>query len=306
LGFLLLFGGEKTMIAQLQRWLTLGSLLIAALWAGFWWAHSPVTALAGACVLLFGHAAFLLIEFILSYHVSANDSIPRAGAARYARAWLAECHHAPRVFCWRQPFRSTSIPDRLQADDRRGAVLIHGFVCNRGFWNPWLRELEASGRAFVAVNLEPPFDSIGNYVQIIDDAIARVTAATGRPPMLICHSMGGLAARAWMRESDGARVSRIVTIATPHKGTWLARFGQTVNGREMRMGSQWLQKLGKQSSTRQAPLTCWYSDSDNIVFPPSVATWPGADNRLVSGQGHVELAFNVYVRQSTLALLDEP
>ena len=188
----------------------------------------------------------------------------------------------------------------------RGAVLVHGFVGNRGFWNPWLHELQASGRAFVAVTLEPAFGSIDHYVEIVDDAIARVVAATGQPPLLICHSMGGLAARAWLRDSDGSRVHRFVTIATPHRGTWLAgRLGRTVNGREMRMGGEWLRKIqGERASTRQVPFTCWYSNCDNIVFPTSVATLPGADNRLVPGRAHVELAFDPQVMRETLALLE--
>ncbi|SCK40523.1 Alpha/beta hydrolase family protein [Variovorax sp. HW608] len=293
------------MVARLQRWLVLGSLFIAILWVSYWWRSSPAIALIGLCVVLFGHAGFLAIEFIASYRVGANDPIPRASMKQYLRAWLAECCVAPRVFSWQQPFRWASFPDRLQADDRRGAVLVHGFVGNRGFWNPWLRELSARGRSFVAVNLEPPFGSIDNYVRTIDDAILRVTRATGRPPLLICHSMGGLAARAWLRDGDGVRVHRIVTIATPHKGTWLARFGRTANGREMRMGGEWLQKIDcDQTSARHVPFTCWHSNSDNIVFPPSVATLAGADNRLIPGRGHVEAAFDERLRRETLALLD--
>jgi len=223
----------------------------------------------------------------------------------YLRAWIAECWAAPRVFCWQQPFRSRAIPDNLTLDTRCGAVLIHGFVCNRGFWNPWLKQLQKTGHVFVAVDLVPAFGSIDNYVKILDDAIARVMAATGRPPLLICHSMGGLAARAWLRQADRARVSRIVTIATPHQGTWLARFGRTVNGREMRIGGDWLKKIDcERTGARHVPFTCWYSNSDNIVFPTSVATLPGADNRLVPGCGHVEMAFNDRVRRETLALLD--
>jgi hypothetical protein len=37
--------------------------------------------------------------------------------------------------------------------------------------------------------------------------------------------------------------------------------------------------------------TCYYSSCDNIVFPVSTATLPGADNRYVNGVAHVHLAF---------------
>jgi len=293
------------MIARLQRWLVLAWLAIALFWLGVWAGRSPAVAVTGLCVLVFGHACFLAFEFLASYRVGAGDQAPRPGPLQCVGAWLAECLVAPRVFCWLQPFRWREIPDQLAPDPRRGVVLVHGFVCNRGFWTPWLAALRAEGRVFVAVDLEPPFGSIDNYVRIVDEAIVRVTEATGRPPVLICHSMGGLAARAWLRDFDGTRVHRIVTIGTPHHGTWLARFGRTANGREMRMGGEWLQKIDCERATaQQVPFTCWYSNCDNIVFPTSVATLPGADNRLRPGKGHVEMAFDERLRRETLALLD--
>lgn len=294
------------MVARAQRWLVIGWLLLAVVWTSFWWGRSPAIAIAGMLVLTCSHAAFLALEFALCYCVGASDPVPRASARQCVKAWLAESAAAPRVFCWLQPFRWHAVPDHLPRGQRRGAVLIHGFVCNRAFWNPWLRELRAADRAFVAVDLEPVFGSIDRYVQTIEAAIARVTAATGKPPLLICHSMGGLAARAWLRDSNGARVHRIVTLGTPHRGTWLARFGRTANGRQMRMGGEWLQRInGERASVQQVPFTCWYSNSDNIVFPTSVATLPGADNRLAAGRGHVQMAFDAGIRREALALLDD-
>ena len=72
-------------------------------------------------------------------------------------------------------------------------------MCNRGVWLHWLGHLRAAGHAHVAVNLEPVLGSIDGYAKAIDDAVRRVTEATGLPPVLVCHSMGGLAARAWLR-----------------------------------------------------------------------------------------------------------
>lgn len=293
------------MVARAQRWLVFGWLVLALAWTGFWWDRSPAAAIAGLLVLSCSHALFLALEFALSHRIGAHDPLPRASTWQFFRAWLAECVAAPRVFGWYQPFRWRAIPDHLPHGRRRGAVLIHGFVGNRAFWSPWLHELRTADRAFVAVDLEPVFGSIDRYVQTIEAAIVRVTAATGLPPVLICHSMGGLAARAWLRDADGARVHRILTIGTPHRGTWLARFGRTVNGRQMRMGGEWLQRIDcERASPRQVPFTCWHSNCDNIVFPASVATLPGADNRLAAGRGHVEMAFDDRIRRESLALLD--
>jgi triacylglycerol esterase/lipase EstA (alpha/beta hydrolase family) len=185
-------------------------------------------------------------------------------------------------------------------------VFVHGFFCNRGVWTPWLRRLQGR-HAFVAVSLEPLFGSIDDYAPQIDEAVQRVTRATGLAPLLVCHSMGGLAARAWLRRMKAeARVHHVVTIGTPHRGTWLARFGHGTNGRQMRLLSDWHARLDEgMPAHRPALFTCWYSNCDNIVFPASTATLPGACNRLVRGAAHVQLAFVPQVMQATLALLDD-
>jgi triacylglycerol esterase/lipase EstA (alpha/beta hydrolase family) len=191
------------------------------------------------------------------------------------------------------------------ARGRQGVVFVHGFMCNRGFWNDWMRRCRALGHPCIAVNLEPVFTTIDDYAPIIDDAVRRMHAATGRAPVLVCHSMGGLAARAWWRaRGEGRQLAHVVTIATPHRGTWLARFSRRANGRQMQLQAGWLRDL--EVHERQgglAPVTCWYSNCDNVVFPPSTATLPQADNRFVPGQAHVALAFHPAVREGTLALI---
>jgi triacylglycerol esterase/lipase EstA (alpha/beta hydrolase family) len=111
-------------------------------------------------------------------------------------------------------------------------------------------------------------------------------------------------------------VHHVVTIGTPHNGTWLARFAHGQNGRQMRQDSEWLQQLNRlktlvgaspadESAAIKTPVrfTCWYSNCDNIVFPASTATLQGADNRLVQGAGHLELAFWPEVMEKTFELV---
>ena len=217
---------------------------------------------------------------------------------------------APKVFSWRQPFRWRRLPDDEvpPAPGRQAVVLVHGFVCNRGLWLPWMEVLRRQGVPYTSVNMEPVFGSIDDYMTLIDDSVQRVHALTGRPPWLVCHSMGGLAARAWLAATPGAaaRVSGVVTIGTPHQGTWLARFSHVTNGRQMRIGGPWLRALeAREAALGQArpPFTCWYSNADSIVFPASCATLPGADNRLLPGEPHVAMAYHPRVVRESLALL---
>jgi pimeloyl-ACP methyl ester carboxylesterase len=258
----------------------------------------------GAFVIVFGYSIFLGIEFILLTLVGTDDRVPSPTPGDAFRAWWGETCMTPRVFFWRQPFRWRAEPDFLPASahGQRGIVFIHGFVCNRGFWNPWLRDLREAGHPFVAVNLEPVFGSIERYPPIVEEAVQRVAQATGVAPILVCHSMGGLAARAWLRANDGAsRVHHVVTIGTPHRGTWLGRFSQTGNGRQMRLDGDWVTQLAQHRPA--VPFTCWHSNCDNIVFPSTTATLPGADNRFVRGIAHVQLAFIPQVIAHTKTLL---
>jgi triacylglycerol esterase/lipase EstA (alpha/beta hydrolase family) len=282
-------------LARLQQALTLGAALIAALWA-LWWlrAGHPGWAVLGATVIVGAYALVLALEFSLLRQVHGDDPAPRASGVQLLQAWWGEVLAAPTVFCWRQPFRSQRWPDHLppQAQGRRGVLLVHGFVCNRGLWNPWLRRLTASGVPVVAVNLEPVFGGIDELAPAIEEGLHRLRACTGLPPVVVCHSMGGLALRRWWAEhGDDGCVHRVITIGTPHRGTWLARFALSRNGRQMQQGSAWLAALaGRETAARAQQFTCFYSHCDNIVFPPSTATLPGADNRHLAGVAHVHMA----------------
>lgn len=302
-------------LATLQRRILAALLLIAVTWLWFFLPRSPVAAWVGVAFWLFGYTAVLAAEVLVMQWVNRSDPVPRATVSELVLAWLGECWVAAQVFGWRQPFRANTVPDNVSdpaLKGRRGVVLVHGLLCNRGFWTPWLKRLKGARHAYVAVNLEPVFGSISAYAPTIDAAVKAVTRASGMPPILVCHSMGGVAARAWLAlhtaatASDTPPVHRIVTIGSPHRGTWLARFGQSENAVEMREGSAWLESLNSATGNSAQPLwLCWYSNCDHIVFPASTATLPGADNRLVRGAAHVQLAFAPDVMNQTLALLEQ-
>ncbi len=297
------------MLANLQRFITLSLVALALGWLFYWRNAAPILAVTGFLVISLGYTVFLALEFILLRFINKSDPAPQPTWLELLSAWFGEVLTAPRVFCWRQPFRTHAVPDNLVASDNMrgqpGVVFVHGFFCNRGLWTPWLKRLKANGRVFCAVSLEPLFGSIDDYAPQIDAAIRQVAEATGVPPLLVCHSMGGLAARAWLKaHRSEARVRHIVTIGTPHRGTWLARFSQSHNGRQMRLASDWQTQLDHEMPVdRHALFTCWYSNTDNIVFPTSTATLPGADNRLVRGAAHVQMAFLPEVMNQTLKLL---
>ncbi|HOM13186.1 MAG TPA: alpha/beta fold hydrolase [Rubrivivax sp.] len=254
------------------------------------------------------HVPLMALEFVLLRRVARGDPAPVPRAIELLRAWLGETAGAVRVFAWQMPWRWRRYADQLPADaaGRRGLLLVHGFVCNRGLWNPWWPRLREAGVPCIALNLEPVFGSIDAYAPLIDAAVQRLTAATGRPPLLVAHSMGGLAVRAWLRRDNAdARVHRVITIGTPHHGTWLGRFGLAANARQMRWHSPWLSALAAaEPGARYRRFTCFYGHCDNIVFPCSTATLAGADNRHLRARAHVHMVRHPAVLAEVLAQLE--
>jgi triacylglycerol lipase len=294
-------------LARIQQFTTLSLAAASIGWAVLLWPRGPRLALGGALAIALSHLLLLALQFTLMVAVGLRDAEHRPNPRQVLRAWIAEAWYAAWVFGWRQPFAWRRVPDWVPAtaQGRTGIVFVHGFACNRGFWAPWMTRARALGIPCIAVNLEPVLGSIDGYAPIIDNAVRRLQQATGRPPLLVCHSMGGLAARAWLRASGApSRVAHVVTIGSPHHGTWLARFSRSDNGRQMQQASAWLRELAQHTATLPAGLiTCWYTNCDNVVFPARTAMLPGADNRFAAGAAHVDLAFHPEVMAQTFALL---
>ena len=213
---------------------------------------------------------------------------PRAAATTLAVAARLVGRGLDRaaVFCWRQPFRAGAVPDQLAASPRRAAVASCWCMASSATaacGTPGCKRLRAAGVPYVAVNLEPVFGGIDGYVATASTTPwPRARRRTGLPPVIVGHSMGGLAVRAWLRAKRHAGETActvIITIGTPHRGTWLgALLACTRNARQMRLGSAWLRRPelhAETASQRASRFTCFYSHCDNIVFPASTATLAG-------------------------------
>jgi triacylglycerol esterase/lipase EstA (alpha/beta hydrolase family) len=186
-------------------------------------------------------------------------------------------------------------------------LLVHGYGCNSGYWAYLEPLLDRERISHAGIDLEPVAGSIDDYAPLIEARVRELCAATGAPRIaIVAHSMGGLAARAWMRAYGSARVARLVTLGTPHHGTALARFGPGANAVQMRRDSPWLRALAaSESPDVRARIVSIYTHHDNIVAPQESCVLPGARNVAFGGVGHVALGSNPRVLAEVLRALRE-
>jgi pimeloyl-ACP methyl ester carboxylesterase len=165
---------------------------------------------------------------------------------------------------------------------------------------PLRRYLGEHGVGAYSHNLEPVYADIDSYADALARRIDDICTATGADKLVIlAHSMGGLAARAYLRRHGARRVAKLITLGTPHHGTVMARLAAGRNGQQMVPGNAWLNRLNEEALS--LPVVSVFSHQDNIVAPQDSAVLAGAKSISVSGMGHVSMPFSRRIREVALA-----
>lgn len=188
------------------------------------------------------------------------------------------------------PFTSRRMPlDAPAGASGPPVLLVHGYLCNHGVFLSLARRLVREGYAVHLHDLRPAHARIDDYVPALAARIDAILARSGHAQLAVaCHSMGGLALRAYLREHGPGRIAALITIGTPHHGTRLGNWAASANARQMAAGSAWLQALA--AAPRDGlPIVAIWSTHDNIVTPQESATLPGAENIRVDGIGHLSM-----------------
>lgn len=274
--------------------LYLGAGVLAVRFLG--WRPLPVAGLALASALGWRFVLVLLM-FAISWfkrtrvaHLVTLSALPRLSLL------LGEYIAFLRAYLWLQPFeRFWRIPEpQATAEGAPAAVLfIHGFLCNGGVWRPAIRCLHRKGiHHAYTINLEPPFGAINRHGRQVADYVEMISRQHGCARIvLVGHSMGGLAARASLREPGMARrVAKVITIGTPHHGTVHARLAPGANVAQVRPGSAWLAQLNR--ADPPVPISNIYAFHDNLVAPQDSARLENAKNIGLAGVGHIALCFS--------------
>ncbi len=150
----------------------------------------------------------------------------------------------------------------------RIAVFVHGFMASGPVFDPM--RLAVTARTGLAT-----LDFSYGLLDGFEATAARLAATIERlapDPVrisLVGHSLGGLVARWYVQELGGrSRVDRLVTLATPHGGTRVARYAPPALRDVLLPGSPVLARLGRSASNGIAlPHTVIVPREDRMIVP---------------------------------------
>jgi triacylglycerol esterase/lipase EstA (alpha/beta hydrolase family) len=268
-------------------------------------------------VLVLVRALIFTNNFRLSArHASVTPADHRIGAAGALRLWgeefvasmLQSSWHTPRGLACQRLYDSAVMPVIP-------VLLLHGYGCNSGYWHHLRQRLDAQQISHACIDLQPVTGDIDAYAAQIEQAAAHLATASGASAVIVvAHSMGGLAARAWLRAREGGvdgrpRMIRLVTLGSPHHGTCLANLGVGANAAQMRRApgggtsgiNEWLAALAASETARQrARITSIFSHHDNIIAPQTSSLLDGARNLAFGGVGHVALGCSARILDAVM------
>lgn len=275
------------------------------------WIGQPVLAFTASAVLLtLPRAAIVFNNFFLSNALNQPlQDGTQPGLLACARLLLSEFYASTLCWYWLLPF--ATFKSRLQPHDTGLPVLlIHGYGANSGFWRYCSKRLAHAGISHQAIELEPVLASIDDYAALINKAVKALCKARGKDQVImLAHSMGGLAVRAYLRNHGMEQTAKLIMLGTPHFGSTLANFAMGINATQMQReflsdsgsAASWLHALAQtETPALRAKCLSIYSRHDNIVAPQASAHLPGASNIDFDLIGHVALGFNAQVLQQAL------
>lgn len=293
------------MIERATRLLLLAQIAFVAMLTGIFVAiggreHWFASWTAGIVILLFIRIAITINSFVLAWRYgSPTPKAMQLGMLASLRLFCGEFIATLYTSSIGMPFENFSY--RRPSDANGTAVLlVHGYLCNGGYWSMLSERLMHAKIAHRALSLEPIFGDIDGYVDAIEVAINELSLDNKtKQVMVVVHSMGGLAVRAYMRRHGDSKIAKVITLGTPHHGTHMANSGLGMNCRQMSRdeasdgdgASEWLRELAKtEDNTRRAKFVSIFSHHDNIISPQTSSVYEGAQNIALHGVGHVALA----------------
>ena len=180
--------------------------------------------------------------------------------------------------------------------ERLPVVLVHGLADNHSIFAVLRRTLRRHGFGQLHhFDHNPLGGDVRAKAELLQQHIERVCEATGAAAVhVIGHSLGGLVARYHAQLVNASLVDTVVTLGTPHGGTYAAyvmRPHPLV--RQMCPDSPVIAELAEPIEGCRTRFVAYWGDLDPLVLPCSsgAIAHPDLDARsvLVTGAGHLTL-----------------
>ncbi len=185
-------------------------------------------------------------------------------------------------------------------------LLIHGIHDTEVLFNRLRLRLQALGKAVHCVNLTPNNGDAG-IDTLAEQVGGFVDANFGKISQfdVVAFSMGGLVARYYVQRLGGAsRVRRLITLATPHNGTYTAFLRGNAGARQMRPGSEFLRRLNSDAHMlNDIEFISIWTPLDLMIVPARSSVMPVGRNVRFAVAAHPLMVRSRRVLNSVVNLL---
>lgn len=191
----------------------------------------------------------------------------------------------------------------------RPTILVPGFSDDARCLRPLERFLQREGIPTYAISPQPSDGRVG--IEVLAERLAaaitaRFSAAT--PLNLVGFSMGGLICRSYVQQMGGiSQTEHLLTIATPHQGTWTAYTYNRPACIQMRPGSHFLTKLNQDLSPLQSiNFTSIWTPLDLTIVPATSSYLPIGEMAPILSPFHRTLVIDPRILQAVATHLRKP
>lgn len=154
--------------------------------------------------------------------------------------------------------------------DRHPVILVHGIDDTAAVFRTMAPYLTAQGWQVHHPSLTPSNGDVGLDVlaEQLAEYVQQVIPA-GQPFDLVGFSMGGIISRYYVQRLGGLeRVRRLVTVSSPHCGTWTAYLRPNVGASQMSVKSPFLHDLNRDAGClERLNFTSIWTPLDLMILP---------------------------------------
>jgi len=188
-------------------------------------------------------------------------------------------------------------------------ILVPGFKDDVRVLRALVNYLKKVNLAPYPISPQPSNGMVGIDVLAaqLGDAID-LTFGPDQPINLVGFSMGGLICRMYVQKLGGVtRTRRLVTVATPHQGTWSAYTYNRPACLQMRPGSAFLAELNEDiSALEQVQFSSIWSPLDLTILPATSSCFNVGQMLPILSPFHGTLLFDPRVLRLVATVLQQP